>query len=195
MIGLDELFKDADKGLLDAVKKAEISSIHSFAARTNERSERTELAKTLNCPKHTLYYYAKLANLLMCTEINLDQAKFLVETGVRCIDDIFYLNTKKYLSYLSEYGYNVEKVSVDEVRVNQWINFAREFRQAEIYQFECEESDPQNRRYTYFETQVAAKKPSTSMVSSIFILLRDRRGFRAAYSFQTASHCFRSEIS
>ena len=100
MIELDDLFKGADKGLLDAVKKADISSVYSFAAKTNERSERRDLAQTLNYPKYTLYYYAKLANLLLCPEISLDQAKFLVETGVRCLDDIFYLNTEKYFAYL-----------------------------------------------------------------------------------------------
>lgn len=163
MIELEELFKGADKGLLNAIKKADISSVYSFAAKTNERSERTDLAQTLNCPKYTLYYYAKLANLLMCPEISLEQAKFLVETGVRCIDDIFYLNTEKYFSYLKEYGYSVEKASIDETKMGLWIAYAKEFREAENFRFECDEADPQNRSYAYFETQTAAKKASTSM--------------------------------
>lgn len=163
MIELDDLFKGADKGLLDAVKKADISSVYSFAAKTNERSERRDLAQTLNYPKYTLYYYAKLANLLLCPEISLDQAKFLVETGVRCLDDIFYLNTEKYFAYLSEFGYSVEKASIDEAKVSQWIAYAREFKKADNYQFECEETDPQNRSYAYFETQTPVKKTSTSM--------------------------------
>lgn len=161
MVSLDELFAANDKNLLNAIKKTEyISDIYDLAVYTNEIEERSTLAKQLNCPKHILYYYAKLANLLQCPNMELRHAEFLVKTGVRCMEDLYYLDTDKYLAYIKEYGYSMEGIAIDDKLVNSWIEEA-------IYinslSFQCEASDPQNTAYTFHEVHESARQPSTTM--------------------------------
>lgn len=160
MISLDTLFIGDDAKLLEKLKKSlDISNIYDLAANTNERKERSALSKDLDVPQHTLYYYSKLANLLQC-DMSLEEAKFLVETGVRCINDIFYLNCEKYLAYVEEYGFTMASRTVDKALVTEWISTAR---MMPYRDFECDESDQQNQSYTYHEETIKARKASTSM--------------------------------
>lgn len=161
MVELNELFSGADKELLTAIRNnTAFTSIYDFAANTNERSERTALAKKLNCPKHTLYYYAKLADLLQCPDLSLEDARFLIQTGVRCVSDLYYLNADKYLAYINEYGFSMPSKIIDEACVSKWISAARIL---DKRVFECDEADTQNNKYTYYVEQSAVRKPSTSM--------------------------------
>ena len=160
MISLDTLFIGDDAKLLEKLKKSlDISNIYDLAANTNERKERSALSKDLDVPQHTLYYYSKLANLLQC-DMSLEEAKFLVETGVRCINDIFYLNCEKYLAYVEEYGFTMASRTVDKALVTEWISTAR---MMPYRDFECDESDQQNQSYTYHEETTKVRKASTSM--------------------------------
>lgn len=48
-------------------------------------AERTFLSENLNCPKHKQFCYAKIAGLLRCRSLTLQNSRFLIQTGRRCI--------------------------------------------------------------------------------------------------------------
>lgn len=146
MTTMNELFQNM-KDILTKLKKIDpsIKTVNDFALLTDTIAKREELSKKLEIPQFQIYHVAKLANLLQCTELSVENAEFLIKTGVRSINDLKKLDIEKYTAFIENIGYVGKSDEPDKSMIDDWVYSALNI----STEFETDIADIPNSSYMY----------------------------------------------